>query len=100
MLNYLWGFMIVIGIVVGVLNGKIAEVSAASLNSAKEAIMLCITMLGIMALWTGIMQVARKAGIMDWLTKLIRPFIRLLFPDIPKEHVINEYITSNIVANG
>lgn len=99
MLNYLWGFMIVIGIVVGVLNGKIAEVSAASLNSAKEAIMLCITMLGIMALWTGIMQVARKAGIMDWLTKLIRPFIRLLFPDIPKEHVINEYITSNIVAN-
>lgn len=99
MLNYLWGFMIVIGIVVGVLNGKIAEVSAASLNSAKEAIMLCITMLGIMALWTGIMQVARKAGIMDWLTKLIRPFIRLLFPDIPKNHVINEYITSNIVAN-
>lgn len=99
MLNYLWGFMIVIGIVVGVLNGKIAEVSAASLNSAKEAIMLCITMLGIMALWTGIMQVAREAGIMDWLTKLIRPFIRLLFPDIPKEHVINEYITSNIVAN-
>lgn len=99
MLNYLWGFMIVIGIVVGVLNGKIADVSAASINSAKEAISLCITMLGIMALWMGIMRVAKMAGIMDWLTKIIASFIKLLFLDIPRGHVVNEYIASNIVAN-
>ena len=99
MLNYLWGFMIVIGIIVGVLNGKIDDVSTASINSAKEAITLCITMLGIMSLWTGIMQVAKATGIMDALTKALNPILRLLFPDIPKEHPANEYIASNMIAN-
>ena len=99
MLNYLWGFMIVIGIIVGVLNGKIDEVSTASINSAKEAITLCITMLGIMSLWTGIMQVAKATGIMDALTKALNPILRLLFPDIPKDNPANEYIASNMIAN-
>ncbi|BCJ96907.1 spore maturation protein A [Anaerocolumna cellulosilytica] len=99
MLNYLWGFMIVIGIIVGVLNGRIDEVSTVSLNSAKEAITLCITMLGVMSLWTGIMQVAKAAGITDAFTKALNPILRLLFPDIPKEHIVNEYIASNMIAN-
>ena len=99
MLNYLWGFMIVIGIIVGVLNGKIDAVSTATINSAKEAITLCITMLGIMSLWTGIMQVAKATGIMDALTKALYPILRLLFPDIPKGHPANEYIASNMIAN-
>lgn len=99
MLNYLWGFMIIIGIVVGVLNGKIDDVSAATLNSAKEAIILCITMLGVMSLWTGIMQVAKAAGIIDSLTKLLNPILHLLFPDIPKGHKALEYIASNMIAN-
>lgn len=99
MLNYLWGFMIVVGIIVGVLNGKIEAVSTASINSAKEAVTLCIAMLGIMSLWTGIMQVAKAAGIMDALTKALNPILRLLFPDIPKDHRANEYIASNMIAN-
>lgn len=99
MLNYLWGFMIVIGIIVGVINGKIDAVSTATINSAKEAITLCITMLGIMSLWTGIMQVAKATGIMDALTKALYPILRLLFPDIPKGHPANEYIASNMIAN-
>ncbi len=99
MLNYLWGFMIVIGIIVGVINGKIDAVSTATINSAKEAITLCITMLGIMSLWTGIMQVAKATGIIDALTKVLYPILRLLFPDIPKGHPANEYIASNMIAN-
>lgn len=99
MLNYLWGFMIVIGIVVGVFTGNISEVGITTINSAKEAITLCITMLGIMAFWTGIMQIARKSGLMDGLTKLLRPVIRILFPDLPKEHIVNEYISANMIAN-
>lgn len=99
MLNYLWGFMILIGIVFGILNGKIAEVSAASINSSKEAVTLCITMLGIMSMWTGVMRIAKTSGIMDRLIKLIRPIIKILFPDLPKDHVVNEYITSNMIAN-
>jgi spore maturation protein A len=99
MLNYIWGFMIVIGIVVGVLNGKIDQVSITSINSAKEAITLCITMLGVMSLWTGIMQVAKASGIMEALTKLLNPILGLLFPDIPKDHPAREYIASNMIAN-
>ncbi|MGN6714768.1 spore maturation protein A [Anaerocolumna jejuensis DSM 15929] len=99
MLNYLWGFMIIIGVIVGALNGKIDAVNAAALSSAKEAIILCITMLGFTALWTGIMQVAKTAGIVDALTKAINPLLRLLFPDIPDKHPAKEYIASNMIAN-
>ncbi|NLC19399.1 MAG: nucleoside recognition protein [Clostridiales bacterium] len=99
MLNYLWGFMIVLGITVGVLRGEIAAVSNATINSSKEAVSLCITMLGIMAMWTGIMQVAKKAGLVAAFTKAIRPVIRFLYPDIPKDHIVNEYIASNMIAN-
>lgn len=99
MLNYLWGFMIVIGVIVGVLKGNINDVSTASINSAKEAVTLCIAMLGVMAFWTGMMQIAKASGIIDALTKGLYPIIRLLFPDIPKGHVANEYIASNMIAN-
>ncbi|MDF2942893.1 MAG: putative rane protein [Herbinix sp.] len=99
MLNYLWGFMIVLGITIGVLRGDIAEVSKATINSSKEAVALCITMLGIMAMWTGIMQVAKKCGLVASFTKALRPFIRFLYPSIPKDHVVNEYIASNMIAN-
>lgn len=99
MLNYLWGFMIIIGVVVGVCNGKIDAVSATTLSSAKEAITLCITMLGVMSLWTGIMQVAKASGIIDSLTRILNPILHLLFPDVPKGHKALEYIASNMIAN-
>lgn len=99
MLNYLWGIMIVIGITVGILRGNIAEVSNATLNSSKEAVSLCVTMLGIMAMWTGLMQVAKKCGLVASFTKALRPILRYLFPDIPKDHIVNEYIASNMIAN-
>lgn len=99
MLNYLWGFMILGGIVYGVLTGNIAGVSTATLDSSKEAVTLCITMLGIMALWTGLMQVAKAVGIIDRLTELLKPVLKLLFPDIPRGHIVNEYIASNMIAN-
>lgn len=99
MINYLWGFMIVIGIVVGVINGRIDEVSTQAITSSKEAVTLAIAMLGVMSLWTGIMQIAKASGIIEGLTKVFRPLIRILFPDIPAGHVANEYIASNMIAN-
>lgn len=99
MLNYLWAFMLVLGITVGAISGKIDVVSSEFINSSKEAINLCITMLGIMAMWTGIMKIAEKSGLVKTFTKWLTPFIRFLFPDIPKEHIVNEYIASNIIAN-
>ena len=99
MLNYIWGIMIIIGVVVGVFQGNIAEVSNATLDSSKEAVSLCITMLGITAMWTGLMQIAKKSGLLDSLTKLLRPVIGFLYPDVPKDHIVNEYLASNMVAN-
>lgn len=99
MINYLWGFMILGGIIVGMVTGRIGDVSTASINSAKEAVTLCITMLGVMSLWTGLMQVARAAGIMEALTKGMEPVISFLFPDVPKKHKVREYIAANMIAN-
>ena len=99
MLNYLWAFMIIIGIVVGIVTGNIEAVSTSIITSSKEAVTLCISMLGVMSLWMGIMRVAKASGIIASLTRLLRPVIRLLFPDIPENHITNEYIASNIIAN-
>lgn len=99
MLNYIWAFMVLVGILYAAVTGNIEAVSNGALDSAKEAITLCITMLGVLSLWAGLMEIARKSGVMAQLTRLIRPLVRFLFPDIPKEHKSNEYITTNIVAN-
>lgn len=99
MLNYIWAFMIVIGILYGAFTGHIEAVSDAALNSAQEAVELCITMLGIMGLWVGLMEIAQKSGLITRLTKGIQPFISFMFPRIPKGHIAREYISANIIAN-
>ena len=88
-----------IGIVVGALTGKMETISVASINSAKEAVTLCITMLGVMSMWMGLMQIAKKSGMIESMTKGLNPVIRLLFPDIPDGHEAKEYIASNMIAN-
>lgn len=99
MLNYLWGFMILIGIAFGALNGRMAEITNAALDSAKEAVSLCITMVGVMSLWVGLMEIAKKSGLIAAVTRKIQPFIHFLFPDIPKDHDAAKHITTNIIAN-
>ena len=99
MLNFLWAGMILIGVLYGVLTGNVAAVTNAAIDSSKEAITLCLTMLGVMSFWMGIMEIATEAGIIRWLSRLLRPAIRYLFPNIPKEHEANEHITTNVIAN-
>lgn len=91
--------MIVIGIAVAAFQGKMGNVGTAAIDSSKEAVMLCITMLGVMSMWTGIMNVAKKAGLIDAMTKALRPVLRVLFPELPPGHEANEYIAANIIAN-
>lgn len=99
MLNKLWGTMLLAGIVVAALTGNIGDVGTAAIDSSKEAVRLCITMLGVMSMWTGIMNIAKKAGLIDGMTRALRPALHFLFPGIPKEHPANEYIASNMIAN-
>ncbi len=98
-LNSLWAGMIIIGIVYGAFNGTIPDITNAALDSAKEAVMLCITMLGVMSFWSGLMEIATKAGIIETVSKKFSPVIHFLFPDIPKGHKANQYITTNFIAN-
>lgn len=99
MLNKLWGFMILIGILFAAVTGKMAEIGTAAIDSSKEAVSLCITMLGIMSMWTGLMNVAKAANIIDGLTRALRPVLAFLFPGVPKDHKANEYMAANIISN-
>ena len=99
MLNYIWGSMIIIGVIYGSLTGHMAEVTNAALDSSREAVNLCITMMGVMALWMGLMEIAEKAGLIDKWTKAISPFVSFMFPNIPKGHKARKYISTNIIAN-
>lgn len=99
MLNYIWAFMILLGIVYGTFTGNMEALTNAAMDSAGEAVSLCITMLGVMALWMGLMEIAQKSGLIAKLTKAIQPFIDFMFPKIPREHEAREYISTNLIAN-
>ena len=92
MLNYIWALMILIGVVYGAITGKMADVTNAALDSAGDAVSLCITMIGVMALWVGLMEIAQKSGLIAKMTRGIQPFITFLFPRIPQGHIAREYI--------
>ena len=99
MMNYIWGGMLIIGIIFGVATGNMQAVTDAVLQSSREAVTLGISMLGIVAFWTGLMEVAQEAGVITGLTRLIAPFMRFLFPDIPKGHRAWDSLSANFVAN-
>jgi spore maturation protein A len=98
-LNYLWAAMLLIGIVYGAFQGKLPDITDAALDSAKDAITLCITMVGVMSLWVGLMEIAQKSGMIQQAARKLQPFINFMFPGIPKGHKAREYITTNIIAN-
>lgn len=99
MLNYLWGFMLLIGVLYAAITGNLPSITDAALDSAKEAVTLCITMTGVMAFWVGLMRIAENAGIIASATRKLKPFLRFLFPSLPPEHPANEYIAANMIAN-
>ena len=99
MLNYLWAFMMIIGILWGAVNGTMDQVTQGALNSAKEAVELCVTMLGVMSLWTGILEIGQSAGLMGQIAGKMRPVLRFLFPGLPKDHPASLAIATNMIAN-
>lgn len=98
-MNYLWGIMMLIGVVYGALTGNLEAVTEQALSSAKEAVSLCITMAGVMAFWVGMMQIADSAGIIRQAAKALDPVISFLFPALSKSHPARKPIATNMVAN-
>lgn len=99
MLNFIWAGMLILGVVYATIRGDVACITDAALESAKEAVTLCLTMMGIMSFWTGLMEISTKAGIIRAMSKVLRPIIRFMFPKLPLTHKANEFITTNIIAN-
>lgn len=98
-MNYLWGIMIIAGIVYAAFHGTLPEVTQSAIDSSKEAVTLCITMTGVMSLWVGLMRIAEQTGIISSAVQVLKPFLRFLFPNIPKNHPANQYIAENFIAN-
>lgn len=98
-MNYLWGGMLIVGIIYGALTGNLNEVTNGAINASKEAVSLAIALLGVTAMWSGLMEIASGAGIIDWLTRKIRPILRFLFPRITDGHPALEAISVNMIAN-
>ena len=99
MLNIIWAVMILLAVLYGAFAGNMSQVTNAALDSAGEAISLCLTMAGVVALWMGLMEIAQKAGLIEKLTRAISPLLRFMFPKIPKGHPAGDYIATNIIAN-
>ena len=99
MLNYIWAGMILLGVIYGVCTGQMSALTGGALDSAREAVSLCITMAGGMALWMGLMEIAQESGMIAKMTKGIRPFLKFMFPRLPEDHPAGEYITTNLIAN-
>lgn len=99
MLNYLWAGMILVGVIFAAFTGRMPDITNAALDSSKEAVTLCITMMGVMSFWVGLMEIAAKADIIKSASRKMKPLIRFLFPSLPAGHPAVDPITTNIIAN-
>lgn len=99
MLNYLWGGFILAGILAAAFTGNLHNVTTGVIDQAKTAVNTCITMLGVLSMWTGLMNIAEKSGLTKKMTQGLMPLLRILFPDIPKGSKAYEHIGNNVVSN-
>ncbi|WP_226034640.1 nucleoside recognition domain-containing protein [Aquibacillus saliphilus] len=99
MVNLIWASMAIIGIVYAMFNGTMEEVNLALFESADDAVTLSIGLISVLVFWLGLMRVAEKAGLLKQLTRLFKPLVIRLFPEIPKDHPAMGYILSNFTAN-
>ena len=99
MLNGIWAVMILLGIAVGIVTGRMEEIGNGALESAGSAVTVCVTMLGILSMWTGLMQVAKASGLLSKMAQWMTPVIRFLYPGLHGDSAAAEYIATNMVAN-
>ncbi|MDZ7260575.1 MAG: nucleoside recognition protein [candidate division KSB1 bacterium] len=99
MLNYFWLALIALAFIIGAVTGHMSEVTKAAVESAGTAVKLAIGLIGVMALWLGIMKIAEEAGLIRLLARIIKPITRWLFPDLPPEHPAVGSMLMNIAAN-
>ena len=99
MMNYVWFGMMLIGVVVGIFTGRIEAVTQAAIDMAKVSVEISIGLIGIMALWLGVMKIAEESGLISLIARGLRPIMVRLFPDVPADHPAMGSIVLNMSAN-
>ena len=99
MLNYLWAGMTLTGILWGALHGQMTAVTDGAIQASKEAVTLCITMLGVMTLWTGVLEIGHRSGLVDQLAGRMGPILTFLFPRLDPDGEARKQISVNVTAN-
>ncbi|AAU23985.1 MULTISPECIES: nucleoside recognition domain-containing protein [Bacillus] len=99
MVNIIWVGLTVIGLVFALFNGTVQEVNEAVFKGSKEAVTIVIGLMSVLVFWLGLMKIAEQSGLLEKFSRLCRPFISKLFPEIPPDHPAMGYILSNLMAN-
>lgn len=99
MLNKIWPVFIIISFVYAIIFGNIEKLNNGIFESTKSAVELCLTFLGTITLWNGIMQIAYKSRLVNNLVKILNPFLNKLFPELKNNQKIKKEISMNIIAN-
>src|ERR1051326_6710639 len=99
MLNYIWLGLVIVAVVLGGINGKIENVTKSAIDSATNSVTIAIGLVGLMALWLGLMKIAEDSGLMSLIAKAISPVMRWLFPEVPPDHPAMGSMVMNIAAN-
>lgn len=99
MLNIVWPIFIIISFCYAIFSGNLEKLNSSIFESTSDAVNLCINLMGTMCLWSGIMQIAKRTSVINKLTKILKPLINFLFPDVRKDSEIQEEISMNMVAN-
>ena len=99
MINYIWSFFIIIGVLYGIFTGNIKTINDTLINSGTNAVEMIFKLIPLMCLWLGIMNIAKDSGLIDILAKKLNRVLKILFPEIPENHEALTYISSNIIMN-
>lgn len=99
MLNIVWPIFIIISFIYAIFFGNLDQLNSSIFSSTEDAVKLCINLLGTMCLWSGIMQIANQTSVVDKLTKILKPIMKFLFPEIDEKSKMHKEISMNVVAN-
>jgi len=98
-MNYIWAGLLAVGILAGIINGRVGEVTKAAFDSAGKAVELGLGLLGVMCLWSGLMKIMEKSGMTDLIAKAAQPVLRPLFPELGRNDKAMGAIVMNLSAN-
>ena len=98
MINYLFASFFVVGIIYSLITGNY-NIGSEMLNASKSSIELILSIIPVICLWLGIMNIAKKSGLLDKLSKTIAPILKIIFPEIPQDSICFSYIGTNIIMN-